>query len=230
MNYFAQSFTDAIQLILKLDYELYFVVWTSLKISLLAVFIASVLCVPLGLLVASSKFPGKAILQSILNTLMALPTVVVGLLMFGLLSRQGPLGAWGLLYTQIAIVMGQCILIIPIVLNMVISAANTADPRIHSTSIALGAGRFQRNLIFINEVRFAMLAAIVAAFGRAIGEVGVAMMLGGNIQGFTRTMTTAIALETSKGEFEFALALGVLLLLVAFIVNVFLEKFQKLNK
>lgn len=230
MNYFAQSFTDAIQLILKLDYELYFVVWTSLKISLLAVFIASVLCVPLGLLIASSKFPGKAILQSILNTLMALPTVVVGLLMFGLLSRQGPLGAWGLLYTQMAIVMGQCILIIPIVLNMVISAANTADPRIRSTSIALGADRFQQNLIFINEVRFAMLAAIVAAFGRAIGEVGVAMMLGGNIQGYTRTMTTAIALETSKGEFEFALALGVLLLLVAFIVNVFLEKFQKLNK
>ena len=150
--------------------------------------------------------------------------------MFGLLSRQGPLGAWGLLYTQVAIVMGQCILIIPIVLNMVISAANTADPRIRSTSIALGADRFQQNLIFINEVRFAMLAAIVAAFGRAIGEVGVAMMLGGNIQGFTRTMTTAIALETSKGEFEFALALGVLLLLVAFIVNVFLEKFQKLNK
>jgi tungstate transport system permease protein len=230
MNYFAQSFADAIQLILKLDYELYFIVWTSLKISLLSVFIAAILCVPLGLLIASSKFPGKAILQNILNTLMALPTVVVGLLVFGLLGRQGPLGDWGLLYTQIAIVIGQCILIIPIVLNMIISSANTADPRIRLTSIALGADRFQQNLIFINEVRFAMLAAIVAAFGRAIGEVGVAMMLGGNIQGYTRTMTTAIALETSKGEFEFALALGVLLLLVAFIVNVSLEKFQKLNK
>ena len=230
MNYFAQSFTDAIQLILKLDYELFFVVWISLKISLLSVMIASVLSVPLGLLIASSKFRGKVILQNILNTLMALPTVVVGLLVFGLLSRQGPLGEWGLLYTQAAIVMGQSILIIPIVLNMVISAANTADPRIRLTSIALGADRFQQNLIFINEVRFAVLAAIVAAFGRAIGEVGVAMMLGGNIEGYTRTMTTAIALETSKGEFEFALALGVLLLLAAFAVNVFLEKVQKLNK
>jgi tungstate transport system permease protein len=230
MNYFAQSFTDAIQLILKLDYELFFVVWISLKISLLSVMIASVLSVPLGLLIASSKFRGKVILQNILNTLMALPTVVVGLLVFGLLSRQGPLGEWGLLYTQAAIVMGQSILIIPIVLNMVISAANTADPRIRLTSIALGADRFQQNLIFINEVRFAVLAAIVAAFGRAIGEVGVAMMLGGNIEGYTRTMTTAIALETSKGEFEFALALGVLLLLAAYAVNVFLEKFQKLNK
>lgn len=230
MNYFTQSFADAFQLILALDEELYFVVWTSLKISVLSVTIAATLSIPLGLLIASSKFPGKSVLQSILNTLMALPTVVVGLLMFGLLSRQGPLGGWGLLYTQTAIVIGQSLLIMPIVLNMVISAANTADPRIRSTSIALGASRFQQNMIFINEVRFAMLAAIVASFGRAIGEVGIAMMLGGNIEGYTRTMTTAIALETSKGEFEFALALGILLLLVAFIVNVFLEKFQKLNK
>jgi tungstate transport system permease protein len=230
MNYFAQSFADAFQLILTLDYELYFVVWTSLKISVLSVVIAAVLCIPPGLLIASSRFPGKSVLQSILNTLMALPTVVVGLLMFGLLSRQGPLGGLGLLYTQTAIVIGQSLLIMPIVLNMVIAAANTADPRIRTTSIALGASRFQQNMIFISEVRFAMLAAIVAAFGRAIGEVGVAMMLGGNIEGYTRTMTTAIALETSKGEFEFALALGMLLLLVAFVVNVFLEKFQKLNK
>jgi len=225
-----QSFANAFQLILALDDDLYFVVWTSLKISVLSVLIAATLCIPLGLLIASSKFPGKAVLQSILNTLMALPTVVVGLLMFGLLGRQGPLGGWGLLYTQTAIVIGQSLLIMPIVLNMVISAANTADPRIRSTSIALGASRFQQNMIFISEVRFAMLAAIVASFGRAIGEVGIAMMLGGNIEGYTRTMTTAIALETSKGEFEFALALGILLLLVAFIVNVFLEKFQKLNK
>jgi tungstate transport system permease protein len=230
MNYFTQSFANAFQLILSLDEELYFVVWTSLKISVLSVAIAATLCIPLGLLIASSKFPGKSVLQSILNTLMALPTVVVGLLMFGLLSRQGPLGGWGLLYTQAAIVIGQSLLIMPIVLNMVISAANTADPRIRLTSIALGASRFQQNMIFISEVRFAMLAAIVASFGRAIGEVGIAMMLGGNIEGYTRTMTTAIALETSKGEFEFALALGILLLLVAFIVNVFLEKFQKLNK
>jgi tungstate transport system permease protein len=230
MNYFTQSFANAFQLILALDDELYFVVWTSLKISVLSVLIAATLCIPLGLLIASSKFPGKTVLQSILNTLMALPTVVVGLLMFGLLGRQGPLGGWGLLYTQTAIVIGQSLLIMPIVLNMVISAANTADPRIRSTSIALGASRFQQNMIFISEVRFAMLAAIVASFGRAIGEVGIAMMLGGNIEGYTRTMTTAIALETSKGELEFALALGILLLLVAFIVNVFLEKFQKLNK
>ena len=230
MSYFTQAFTEAIQLIIRLDQELYFVVWTSLKISLLSVSIASVICIPPALLFAAKKFPGKQFMQSILNTLMALPTVVIGLLMFGLLSRQGPLGSWGLLYTQTAMVLGQCLLIIPIILNLVIAAANTADPRIHAASIALGASKFQQNMIFINEVRFAMMAAIVAAFGRAIGEVGVAMMLGGNIEGYTRTMTTAIALETSKGEFEFALALGTLLLLVAFIVNLLLEKFQQLNK
>lgn len=230
MNYFSRAFSEAIQLIIRLDQELYFVVWTSLKISLLSVTIASLLCIPPGLLFAAGKFPGKRFLQSVLNTLMALPTVVIGLLMFGLLGRQGPLGEWGLLYTQAAMVMGQCLLIIPIVLNLVISAATTADPRIHNASMALGASRWQQHLIFISEIRFAMLAAVVAAFGRAIGEVGVAMMLGGNIEGYTRTMTTAIALETSKGEFEFALALGVLLLLVAFIVNVLLERFQRLNK
>ena len=230
MNFFSQSLLAALDLILNLDAELYFVVWVSLKISVLSVLLATIPGIPLGLLFAFRQFPGKSVLQSILNTLMALPTVVVGLLMFGLLGRQGPLGDWGLLYTQTAIVLGQAILITPIILNLVIAAANTADKRIHTTSLALGASHWQQNLIFISEVRFAMLAAIVAGFGRAIGEVGVAMMLGGNIEGYTRTMTTAIALETSKGEFEFALALGLLLLLVAFVVNICLERFQKLNQ
>jgi len=230
MNYFTEAFLNAFRLILEFDKELYFVVWTSVKISIASVTIASLLCMPFGLLFAIKKFSGKSILQSILNTLMAMPTVVIGLFFFGLLSRQGPLGEWGLLYTQTAMIMGQCVLIIPIILNLVISAANTADPRIHITCTALGANRIQQGIVFMNEVRFAMMAAIVAGFGRAIGEVGIAMMLGGNIQGYTRTMTTAIALETSKGEFEFALALGILLLLVAFIVNGLLERFQQLNK
>ncbi len=230
MNFFSESLLAALNLILHLDAELYFVVWVSLKISVLSVLIAATPGIPLGLLFVFRQFPGKPLLQSVLNTLMALPTVVVGLLMFGLLGRQGPLGDWGLLYTQTAIVIGQAILITPIILNLVIAAAKTADKRIYTTSLALGASHWQQNLIFISEVRFAILAAIVAAFGRAIGEVGVAMMLGGNIEGYTRTMTTAIALETSKGEFEFALALGLLLLVVAFTVNICLERFQKLNQ
>ncbi len=229
-DFFTDSFLVALNLILGFDIELYYVVWTSLKISFSSILITSFLCIPLGLVFAFRNFPGKPVLQSILNTLMAMPTVVVGLLLFGLLGRRGAFGELELLYTQTAMVIGQCVLIFPIILNLVISAANTADPRIRSTSVALGAGRVQQLVIFVNEVRFAMMAAIVAGFGRAIGEVGVAMMLGGNIEGYTRTMTTAIILETSKGEFEFALALGMLLLLVAFVVNGLLEKFQKLNK
>jgi len=229
MDYFSEAFLSAIRLILLLDSELYLVVWTSLKISLSSVGITALFCLPLGIMFALNDFRGKTAIQNILNTLMALPTVVVGLLLFGILSRQGPLGEMGLLYTQIAMVIGQCILIFPIILNLVIAGANTADPRISSTSIIMGANTIQRNIIFIKEVRFAMLAAIVAAFGRAIGEVGVAMMLGGNIEGYTRTMTTAIALETSKGEFEFGLALGILLLLVAYIVNVLMERMNRLN-
>ena len=229
-DFFTDSFLVALNLILGFDIELYYVVWTSLKISFSSILITTFLCIPLGLVFAFRNFPGKPVLQSILNTLMAMPTVVVGLLLFGLLGRRGAFGELELLYTQTAMVIGQCVLIFPIILNLVISAANTADPRIRSTSVALGAGRVQQPVIFVNEVRFAMMAAIVAGFGRAIGEVGVAMMLGGNIEGYTRTMTTAIILETSKGEFEFALALGMLLLLVAFVVNGLLEKFQKLNK
>lgn len=230
MNFFSKAFLDSFNLIFRFDAELYFVVWTSIKISMTSVLLASIFCIPLAMVFSARKFPGKSFLQSLLNTLMAMPTVVVGLFLFGVLSRQGPLGGWGLLYTQTAMVMGQFILIFPIILNLSIAAANTADPRIKTTSIALGASKSQQVLLFMKEVRFAMMAAVVAGFGRAIGEVGVAMMLGGNIEGYTRTMTTAIALETSKGEFEFALALGMLLLLVAFLVNSILERFQKLHK
>jgi len=150
---------------------------------------------------------------------MALPTVVVGLLLYGLLSRQGAFGEWGLLYTTSAVIIGECLLIIPIIWNLSISAVNAADPRLATTCRGLGANRFQLASIYLTELRYGFISAVVVGFGRAIGEVGIAMMVGGNIEGFTRTMTTAIALETSKGEFELALALGCLLLVVAFAVN-----------
>lgn len=227
-------FTDAINksfsLVFNFDKELFLVVWTSLIISLISVLITSVIAIPLGILVALQLFPGRSFLMSILNTLMALPTVIVGLLLYGLLNRQGLLGEFGLLYTPAAMVMGQSILIIPIIWNLSIAAVNGADPRLRLTCLSLGANLYQQGLLYINEVRFALMAAVVAGFGRAIGEVGVAMMLGGNIAGFTRTMTTAIALETSKGEFEFALALGMMLLLVALVVNIVLQQFQELKQ
>ena len=228
-SFFADTIDKSFSLIFDFDKDLFLVVWTSLRISLIAVLLASIFAIPSGLLIAIKNFPGRNFLLSILNTLMALPTVIVGLLLYGLLNRQGVLGEFNLLYTPAAMVIGQSILIIPIILNLSIAAVNGADPRLRLTCLSLGASLFQKGMIYLNEVRFALMAAVVAGFGRAIGEVGVAMMLGGNIEGFTRTMTTAIALETSKGDFEFALALGVMLLLVAFVVNIILQQFQELK-
>lgn len=230
MDYFVRAIAEAFKLIISLDKDVYSIVWVSVRISVIAVIFASLIGIPLGLIVSFRNFFGKKFLLQVLNTLMALPTVVVGLVLYGMFTRQGPLGDWGILYTQTAIIIGECILILPIIWNLSITAANSADPRLGATCQSLGASEFQQGIIFISEVRFALMAAVVTGFGRAIGEVGIAMMLGGNIEGFTRTMTTAIALETSKGEFEFGLALGALLLLVAFIVNFLLQYFQRLNK
>ncbi len=225
-NFFLDATISSFNLIVNFDKPLFHVVWTSLKVSLIAVLIATLISIPLGVFVALNNFTGKTFLLTCLNTLMALPTVVVGLLLYGILNRQGLLGSMSLLYTSTAIVIGQCVLIIPVIWNLSIAAVNGADPRLAMTCTSLGANYLQRSIIYMSEVRFALIAAVVTGFGRAIGEVGIAMMLGGNIHGYTRTMTTAIALETSKGDFEFALALGFMLLFVAFIINSLLQQFQ----
>lgn len=227
MEYFLKAFGEALRLIFSLNGEVYTVVWTSLYISLLAVLFSAVVSVPTGMLISLNSFRGKTFLLQILNTLMALPTVVVGLLLYGMFTRQGPAGDWGILYTPVAMIIGQFILISPIICNLSVATVAAADPRLQFTCRSLGAGMLQQVMVYISELRLGLMAAVVAGFGRAIGEVGVAMMLGGNIEGYTRTMTTAIALQTSKGEFELALALGILLLTVAFIVNGFLFRLQR---
>ena len=219
MGYFYESFSAALDLIFQFDHEVWLIVWTSLKISLIAAMLAALIAIPTGIIVALNEFRGKQFLQQILNTLMAMPTVVIGLLLYGLFTRQGPMGGLGLLYTPTAVVIAECILILPIILNLTIVAVQSSDKRLVPTLKSLGANKIQLAAEVLGETRFAVIAAVVAGFGRAIGEVGAAMMLGGNIEGFTRTMTTAIALETSKGEFEFGLALGLLLLIIAFAVN-----------
>ncbi|MCK5831817.1 MAG: ABC transporter permease [Methylococcales bacterium] len=227
MDYFSQSFSVALDLIFRFDPTVWRVVWVSLEISIVAVMISSTLVIPLGTLIALNNFPGKQFLQQLLNTLMAVPTVVIGLLLYGLLSRQGVLGNLGLLYTQWAIIAGECLLISPIILNLTVVAIHSSDKRLVPTLLSLGANRWQLMLIVLSETRFAVMTALVTGFGRAIGEMGIAMMLGGNIENHTRTMTTAIALETSKGEFEFGLALGLLLLSIAFLVNMGLQQLQR---
>lgn len=201
------------------DPEVYQVVWTSLKVSAASTILASVVGIPLGTIVALRTFRGKQAVLLILNTLMALPTVVVGLFFYAILSRQGPLGDLGLLFTPTGIIAGLTVLSLPIVTNLTLAAIQGMDPRLFLTCRLLGATPIQQAVMIMHEARFAVMTAIVVAFGRVISEVGVAMMLGGNIKGFTRTMTTAIALETSKGEFELGLALGIFLLAVAFLVN-----------
>jgi tungstate transport system permease protein len=219
MDYFVDSFLAALRLIFQLDPKVYQIVWTSLEISLTATVFAAVLAVPAGVWSASTEFTGKRILQQCLNALMSLPTVMIGLIFYGLFSRRGPLGDFALLYTPAAVIIGEAVLIFPLIMNLAMTAVESADPRLLPTLRSLGASSAQQFRLVLSETRLALLVAIAAGFGRAIGEVGTAMMLGGNIQGLTRTMTTAIALETSKGEFELGLALGVMLLLVAFSVN-----------
>jgi tungstate transport system permease protein len=226
MNYFSEAISAAIYLIFQFDPNVYEIVWTSLKISLIATFFSSLLGVVLGIGVAISEFTGKRLLQHLLNTLMAMPTVMIGLIFYGLLSRRGLLGELGLLYTQTAVILGEACLILPIIMNMTLVAVQSTDNRLIATLKMLGAKTHQQILPILSELRFVILAAIITGFGRAIGEVGAAMMLGGNIQGSTRTMTTAIALETSKGDFELGLALGLLLLLIAFTVNLALQSIK----
>ena len=219
MGYFAESLWRATSLIAGADEALLRIVATSLVISIGAVVLASLIAVPAGLVTALATFRGKRLLRHVLDALMALPTVVVGLVLYGLLSRRGLLGEFGLLYSPLAIVIGQTVLIAPLIWNLVLTAVDGCDPRLAQTCRALGANRWQQALIVAHEARRAIVAATILGFGRALGEVGVAMMLGGNIENYTRTMTTAIALETSKGEFALALALGIVLIAAALLVN-----------
>lgn len=225
--YLTQAIIDALRLILRLEPQVLMIAWTSLKVSTIAIVSASLAGVPLGFLLGISQFKGRGILITILNTLMALPTVVIGLLGYAFISRQGPLGNLQLLFTPTAMILGQFFLATPIVTALTLSAIQAVDPRVRRTAIVLGANGVQASIAMLLEARFALMAAIVAGFGRVIGEVGAAMMLGGNIKGFTRTLSTAIALETSKGEFGFGLALGIVLMSVALGVNFFLRFLQQ---
>jgi len=226
MNFLIDSFLSAILLLWSLDPEIYFIIYVSLKVSLSSTIIAGVLGVPAGFLIAFKKFRGKRAVITTLNSLLALPTVVVGLLVYSLISRRGLLGILDLLYTQKAMVIGQVILIFPIVASLTIAAISRIDDRYRKTAMTLGATSFQTAAVIFREARFGIIAAIIASFGRVIAEIGVSMMLGGNAKGYTRTMTTAMALEYDKGEFVMGVALGIVLLLISFTMNIFFNYLQ----
>ena len=226
MDYLSEAFGTAFWLIVHFDRELAIIVWTSLRVTVASTILASVVGVPLGFIIAISRFPGKHHVEVALNTAMALPTVVVGLTVYSLISRRGPLGAYGLLFTPTAMVIGQFVLAAPIITALSLSATKSIDARVGETARTLGANAFQTASAILGEARYAILVAIAAGFGRVIAEVGSAMILGGNIHGYTRTMTTAIALETGKGEFALAMALGIILLLIALSVNALVQSFR----
>jgi tungstate transport system permease protein len=217
--FLGDAFAAALRLLVTLDPQVLAIAAVSLKVSVLATLLATLLGVPLGFVVGARRFHGRRTLELLLNTLTALPTVVVGLLAYSVLSRRGPLGAFGLLYTQPAMVLGETVLITPLMAALTMGVVSGADRRIEETALTLGASRLGAAVTVLVEMRQGVLAAIVAGFGRLISELGVALMVGGNIQDATRTMTTAIALETSKGDFALGFALGLILLTVALAVN-----------
>jgi len=181
----------------------------------------------LGSLIHFYNLLGKRALINIIQTLFSLPTVIVGLFVFVLFSRAGPFGEAGILFTPTVMVIGQMILITPLLLGFTISALSGVSKEIVDTATSLGASGFQTALLMLKEARFAVLAAVIMGFGRALSEVGCAMMVGGNIKGFTRVITTTISLETSKGELELSIALGIILLLLALVINIALNRLQQ---
>ena len=226
MDLLTDSFLSAILLIASLDPEVFSIVWVSLKVSGISTLLASLMGAPLGFLIAYGSFKGKRILIVCLNTMLAFPTVVIGLFVYSFISRRGIFGPFDLLYTQKAIVIGQFILILPIIATLTIAAISRIDERYRKTAMTLGANRWQTACVIFREARFGIVAAVITAFGRVIAEVGISMMLGGNAKGFTRTMTTAMALEYDKGEFILAVALGIILLVLSFGINLIFHFFQ----
>jgi len=226
MDLLLDSLLSALYLLWSLDPELYFIIYVSLKVSFSSTLIASLLGVPTGFFIAFKEFRGKRLIITILNSMLAIPTVVIGLLVYAFLTRRGLLGTLDLLYTQKAIVIGQVILIFPIVASFTNSAIAQIDGRYRKTAMTLGATPLQTAIVVFREARFGVIAAVIASFGRVIAEVGISMMLGGNAKGYTRTMTTAMALEYDKGEFVLGVALGMILLCIAFSMNIFFNYLQ----
>ncbi len=209
----------AFGLLLSGDPTLWGIVWISIKTSGLALILSAPLAVMLGYAIASFRFPGRRLLIWLVQAALSLPTVLAGLLLYLLLSRHGPLGDLRWLFTQPGVVLGQALIALPVLIAFTLSAVQAADPRYAETATALGASRWRCMLTVLHEVRFGVVAAIILGFGRVISEVGCALMVGGNIAGETRTITTAIALETSKGDFSQGIALGMVLIAIALLMN-----------
>lgn len=219
MWFLADGVVEGVNLLLEGHPETWSAIRVSVVMSASAMFISLTLGTPLGFLLGFTSFPGKRTVRMLVETALSVPTVVIGLLVFAFISRRGPLGEFGLLFTIEGMVIGEVILALPIVIALTAQSVENLDPRLPVTVKTLGASRLQEAWTCLIEARHGLLLAGVAGFGRVFSEIGICMMLGGNIKWHTRTITTAIALETAKGEFAQGIALGLVLLLIALLVN-----------
>ena len=226
MSAILEGLVKALWLLISFNPEVYSIILLTLRVSGIAIAIGAFLGIPTGATIALRDFAGKRLLISIVNTLMGLPPVVVGLLVYLTLSTSGPFGPLQLLYTPTAMIIAQSIMAVPIVAGVTISSIGAVDKIIHDKAVSLGATRSQVTMTILKEARLGLLMAIIVAFGAAISEVGAVMIVGGNIRWATRVLTTAIVLETELGEFSVAIALGIILLLMSFLVNWVLTQMQ----
>ena len=227
MELMVQGIVKAFELIISFDSEVMGITWLSLKISGTATFISLFIGVSVGTLVALTNFRGKRLVISLINTGMGLPPVVVGLFVTMLIWRSGPLGFLEILYTPYAMIIAQAIIATPIVMGISLASIQNLPPNLRLQILSLGASRMQMVWVLIKESKLPLLAAVMAGFGGVISEVGASIMVGGNIKGYSRVLTTATVMETSKGNFDIAIALGIILLIVAFLVNLLLTNVQQ---
>jgi len=227
MELILEGIKKAIWLLVTFDPEVLGITWLSLKVSGLATFISLFIGISLGTVVALNRFPGRRIVVSLINTGMGVPPVVVGLLVSILLWRNGPLGLFELLYTPTAIIIAQAVIATPIVAGISLASIQKLPEALRLQILALGATRLQMVWMLIKEARLPLLAAVMAGFGGVISEVGASIMVGGNIKGYTRVLTTATVMETGKGNFDIAIALGVILLIFTFCINALLTWIQQ---
>ncbi|MBA4783673.1 MAG: ABC transporter permease [Rhizobiales bacterium] len=230
MNDLVQAIGQAFWLLLSFDSDLIEIILRSLQVTLSAVFIAAVIGLPVGAWLAIRRFRYRRYVIAIINALMGLPPVVVGLFVYVMLSRSGPLGVLGLLFTPTAMIIAQVIIILPILISIAHQSIRDLWAVYHDLLISLGTTRFQRTVTLLFDARRALLTSVLAGFGRAIGEVGAIMIVGGNIDHATRVLTTAIALETGKGDFALALALGIVLILIAVALNLLIHAISRTEK
>lgn len=227
MDLILEGIKQALHLLFTLDPEVLGITWLSLKVSGLATILSLFIGVTLGTVVALNRFPGRRLVVSLINTGMGVPPVVVGLLVSILLWRNGPLGRLELLYTPAAIVIAQTVIATPIVAGISLASIQKLPESLRLQILSLGATRFQMVWMLIQEARLPLLAAVMAGFGGVISEIGASIMVGGNIRGYTRVLTTATVMETGRGNFALAIALGVILLLFTFLINAILTGIQQ---